>query len=185
MASRVGRTGLPGREADERLLVEAAQKDPARFGELYERHFERMYAFIVRRIRNRDAAEDVTSEVFHRALAGLPKFEWRGVPFVAWLYRIASNAVADYFQKTAREGALPAESAPEPVVIEEVEHRARLVRLVDRLPENQRRVIQLRFAQERSIREVARALGRTEGAVKQLQLRALQNLRAQMSETHG
>ncbi len=87
---------------DERLLIEAAQSDPRRFAELYERHFERVYAFVARRARGRAEAEDLTAEVFHHALAHLGRFEWRGVPFVAWLLRIARNAVADRWQRVAR-----------------------------------------------------------------------------------
>ena len=79
----------------EKLLIEAAQQDPRRFAELYEANFERVYAFIVRRVPNRTQAEDLTSEVFHHALANLSRFEWRGVPFAVWLYRIAANAIAD------------------------------------------------------------------------------------------
>ena len=71
------------KEADERLLVEAAQKDPARFGELYELNFERVYAYVLRRVRSRTETEDVTADVFHHALANLKRFEWRGVPFAA------------------------------------------------------------------------------------------------------
>jgi len=82
-------------EANERRLIEAAQQDPIRFGALYEIHFERVYAYVARRLGNREAAEDVTSEVFHQALANLARYEWRGAPFGAWLMRIASNAIAD------------------------------------------------------------------------------------------
>src|SRR5437867_10432874 len=81
------------RTDDERQLIEAAQKDPRRFGELYERNFERVYAFIVRRVLDRHDAEDVTAEVFQHALANLHKFEWRGVPFAVWLFRIAADAL--------------------------------------------------------------------------------------------
>src|ERR1700731_2499139 len=73
---------------DERLLVEAAQADPSKFDVLYELHFDRIYFFIVSRVRDRATAEDLTSEVFHKALANLPSYEWRGVPFSAWLFRI-------------------------------------------------------------------------------------------------
>src|SRR5262247_4162905 len=93
---------------DERPLIEAAQKDPRRFGELYERNFERVYAFVARRVRDRHEAEDVTAEVFQHALANLPKFEWRGVPFAVWLYRIAANATADQWKKQSREAIDPA-----------------------------------------------------------------------------
>lgn len=174
-------------QAEERLLVEAAQKDPARFAELYELNFERVYAFIARRVGDRDAAEDLTSEVFHKALANLRRFEWRGAPFAAWLLRIAANAIADRGQRAGRELAVddPPEVGADARALadlEEVEHRARLFRLVERLPEDQRRVIAMRFAEERSIREIAEALGRTEGAVKQLQFRGLQSLRTQLNK---
>ena len=69
------------KEADERLLIEAAQQDPARFAELYEINFERVYAYVVRRVGNRTETEDLTSEVFHQALANLRRFEWRGIPY--------------------------------------------------------------------------------------------------------
>ncbi|MGH9704724.1 MAG: RNA polymerase sigma factor [Candidatus Acidiferrales bacterium] len=178
-----GRAGkMPGGEADERLLVEAAQKDPSQFVALYEIHFERVYAFIVRRVRDRDESEDLTSEVFHRALANLPRFEWRGVPFGAWLIRIAANAVADRWKRNEKVRNIPAAGNPAEINVEEDAHRARLFRLVDALPTDQGRVIAMRFAEEKSIREIARELGRSEGAVKQLQFRGLQGLRAQLNQ---
>src|SRR5436305_7608828 len=137
---------------DERLLIEAAQSDPARFGELYEGNFARIYAFIARRVRNRQEAEDLTSEVFRRALANLKRFEWRGAPFAAWLYRMAANAVADHYQEKAREGELPAEEVADDAMAD-AERRAALAQCVDRLPKDQRRVIVMRFVEQRSIRE--------------------------------
>src|SRR2546421_5927343 len=91
----------------ERLLIEAAQKDPKRFAELYETNFERVYAFIIRRVQDRHEAEDLTSEVFQHALANLSKFEWRGVPFAVWLYRIASNAMADRWRRGSKQRPTP------------------------------------------------------------------------------
>ncbi len=178
----------PLAEADERRLIEAAQKDPRRFAELYEANFERVYAYVARRVRDRAAAEDVTADVFHQALANLPRFEWRGVPFAAWLYRIAANAIADRGKRAARESSGPApEPAAEPPepAIEDSERRAALFRSVRDLPEDQRKVLVGRFAEQRSIREIAGELGRSEGAIKQLQFRALETLRARMSEYHG
>ena len=104
MGVRVPASTWRGAQADERLLVEAAQKDPARFGDLYELHFELVYAFVSRRVGiRRDVAEDLTAEVFHKALANLHRFEWRGVPFGAWLLKIAANAIADQAKRSERE----------------------------------------------------------------------------------
>src|SRR5258708_7671392 len=103
MAARKPATKANRVDAGERLLVEAAQKDPAKFGALYDTHFERIYAFVARRMRDRDKAEDLTSEVFHKALANLKSYTWTGAPFAAWLYRIAANAVADFSKRSARE----------------------------------------------------------------------------------
>jgi len=171
------------KEADERLLIEAAQHDPARFADLYELNFERVYAYIVKRVRDRADTEDLTAEVFQQALANLKRFEWRGIPFAAWLYRIAANLISDRWQRSGREVTDDSEieaaqaSAAE---IEEVERRATLFRLVETLPAEQKRVVILRFVQEKSIKEVAREIRKTEGAVKQLQFRALSSLRARM-----
>ncbi len=169
-------------DAGERRLVEAAQKDPGRFAELYENNFERVYAYIARRVGNREEAQDLTAEVFHRALANLARFEWRGLPFAAWLLRIASNAIADSWKSKAREHGNAALDEPvsHDIGAEDVERRAKLFRLVTTLPGDQRRVIEMRFAQEKSIREIAKELGRTGGAIKQLQFRGLENLRGQL-----
>jgi RNA polymerase sigma-70 factor (ECF subfamily) len=165
---------------DDRSLIEAAQADPARFAELYDRYVERVYAFVSRRARDRAAAEDITSEVFQQALGHLGQFEWRGVPFVAWLFRIASNAIADRWRQDARDSHDAPADIPDTRELEELERCVILFQLVDRLPDVQRQVIQMRFVEEKSIREIAAALGRSEGAVKQLQLRALENLRKGM-----
>jgi RNA polymerase sigma-70 factor (ECF subfamily) len=172
------------KEADERLLIEAAQKDPACFADLYEINFERVYAYVVKRVRDRAETEDLTAEVFHQALANLKRFEWRGIPFAAWLFRIAANLISDRWQRSGREvaddsGIIDSVQAS-PAEIEEVERRATLFRLVDTLPAEQRRVVVLRFVEQKSIKEVAREVRKTEGAVKQLQFRALTSLRARL-----
>ena len=172
-------------ETSERNLVEAAKKDPANFAALYDAHFERIYAFVVQRVRDRIAAEDITSEVFTRALAGIDRYEWRGIPFSSWLYRIASNEIADHASRGGARHDGNDLADPSEDEIASAERRATLARLVDTLPADQGRVIVARFAEERSIREIATDLGRSEGAIKQLQWRALQNLRARMERDHG
>lgn len=177
-------------EAEERRLVEAAQREPACFAELYETYFELLYAYVARRVRNRAETEDLTAEVFRKALANLPRYKWTGAPFAAWLFRIASNLIADRAKRAAREGSAepsltvgleprgqPGSTQTQQTDLEECERRADLFRLVDELANDQRRVLIMRFAGEKSIAEIARELGRSEGAVKQLQFRALENLR--------
>ena len=171
------------RETDEGLLVEAAQRDPRCFGELYELHFHRVYAYAVKRLHNREEAEDVTSVVFHQALARIKSYKWRGVPFSAWLIRIAANAIADRWKHAKHESGDVPDDLKDDLAdahAEDAEQRAVLFQLVEGLPAEQRRVVELRFVEQKSIREIAREIRKTEGAVKQLQFRALQKLRAQM-----
>ncbi len=182
----------PPQTAGDRLLVEAAQADPSKFDALYELHFELVYFFILSRIHDRATAEDLTSEVFHKALANLSSYQWRDTPFTSWLYRIASNAVADQYKRSNRErrgdddtSAPSARASISSREMDFVERHTFLSRLVEKLPEIQRRVVSERFIEERSIKEIAQRLGKTEGAVKQLQFRALQSLREQMGERHG
>lgn len=172
-------------EDGERMLIEAAQRDPSRFADLYESNFERVYAYIASRVRDRDAAQDLTAEVFQTALANIGGFEWRGVPFVAWLMRIASNAIADRWQRSSKEPPLPDDPLEEPGAEDEIERRAMLAELVNALPMDQRHVVIRRFVDQRSIREIASELGRSEGAVKQLQFRALQTLRGNLVESNS
>lgn len=179
--------------AEERRLVESAQSDPARFADVYEKYFDLVYAYVARRTRDRAKAEDLTSEVFHKALANLPRFKWTGAPFAAWLLRISSNLIADRGKQAARQASTSIDEAESPHVskpiketqqadLEDGERRAQLFRLVEGLADDQRRVVRMRFAEEKSIKEIAVALERSEGAVKQLQFRALQTLRAKMSD---
>jgi len=185
-------------EADERLLVKAAQRDASRFAALYESNFEVVYAYVARRVHDRAATEDLTSEVFHKALANLSRFKWTGAPFAAWLLRIASNVIADRAKRVGREGNVPLnESGPSLTVgphrgsrspqtqqtdLEDAERRARVFKLIDELVGDQHRVVVMRFAEEKSIREIAGELDRSEGAVKQLQFRALESLRKRLQD---
>jgi len=181
--------------ADERRLVEAAQSDPARFAELYERYFEVVYAYISRRVNDRGEVEDLTADVFRKALGSLSRFKWTGAPFAAWLFRIASNLIADRAKRKTREGNATIDEAEstrslrnpksskqiQQLDLEECERRARVFKLVEGLAEDQRRVVVMRFAEEKSIRAIAEEMGRSEGAIKQLQFRALEHLRAKLA----
>src|SRR5207245_342798 len=127
----------------EQPLVQSSQRDPRRFAELYDRYFERIYAFALTRTGNRAAAECVTADTFRQAFENLSRFQWRGVPFSAWLFRIAANAAADYYQRSSREQVVPdiqveSDASWETRLIE-VETRTHLFDLVRRLPKDQRR----------------------------------------------
>jgi RNA polymerase sigma-70 factor, ECF subfamily len=169
-------------ESDERLLIEAAQRDRRCFAELYEANFDRVYAFVASRVFDRSEAEDLTAEVFHQALANLEHFEWRGTPLVAWLLRIASNAMADRWQRRSRHPEVSDEALDDAGGDDGTERRVMLAELIEDLPPDQQLVLVRRFIEQRSIREIARELKRSEGAVKQLQFRALQSLRNRMGE---
>ena len=168
----------------ERLLIDAAQKDPSRFAELYEANFERVYAFIVRRVRDRHEAEDLTAEVFHHALANLRRFEWRGVPFAVWLFRIAANAIADRGRRARLTAGAETADDLDQSSWREIERRATLFQLVNSLPEDQRSVLVKRFVEQKSVRDIAQEFGRSEGAIKQLQFRALESLKARVGGSH-
>lgn len=170
----------------ERRLIQSSQQQPHRFAELCDRYFDRVYAFALTRAGDRTAAEDITADTFRQAFENLSRFKWRGVPFSAWLFRIAANAASDYFKRASREAPLPEASGspdePWESRLIEMETRARLFELLQRLPKDQRQVLVMRFGEEKSIREVAEAIGKSEGAVKALQHRGIETLRARIGD---
>jgi RNA polymerase sigma-70 factor (ECF subfamily) len=169
---------------EERHLIQAAQQDPVHFAALYERNFDRVYAFLARRVATREEAEDLTAEVFHQAIAGLNRFEWQGTPFIAWLLGIAAKLLAKRWQRATRQPEVSADDLDLAGDPGPLDRQALLAELIALLPEDQRRVILSRFVEQRSLREIAQDLGRSEGAIKQLQFRALEKLRQHAKEKH-
>lgn len=172
----------------EQKMVEAAQRDPEAFGAIYDRYFERIYSYAYNHTGNHAEAEDVTAQTFKQAFENLHRFEWRGLPMGAWLYRIASNVITGMHRRTrptaAFEEALEVPNSgptPEDTFLQG-EQNAELLRMVLTLPEAQRQAIILRFSQGLSYVEIAESIGRTEGAVKQLIHRALVTLRENMAK---
>ena len=178
---RQSQTGHP----EERLLIEAAQRNPARFVDLYEMYFDRVYAYVSYRVESRAMTEDLVADVFQQALANLRRFEWRGAPFSAWLFRIAANEIADHAERLGRERALDPPPELEEADQEEAQDRAKVFAFLRDLPEDQRKVLELRFVEEKSVREAAELMERSEGAIKQLQFRGLENLRARIGGKHA
>jgi len=127
----------------------------------------------------------VTAEVFQHALANIATFQWRGVPFANWLFRIAANTMADRWKKTAKHNTGPiSDDDLDQSSWPDIERRTMLFQLVDNLPADQRSVVLKRFVEEKSIREIAQEFGRSEGAIKQLQFRALESLRGRVGGRH-
>ncbi len=173
---------------EEQKLVEAAKRDPEAFAALYDRYFDRIYNYAYHQTGSQAEAEDVTAQTFKQAFENLYRFEWRGLPFGAWLYRIASNVVTGIYRRN--RPTAPFEEAiempgsgltPEETFLQG-ERNTELLEMVRNLPEVQRQVIILRFSQNLSYAEIATAIDRTEGAVKQLIHRALVNLRQNIAQ---
>lgn len=171
-------------DTNERDLIERARIDPEAFGALYDRYVQEVFRFVCARLHNGAAAEDVTAEVFLSALRAMPRYRDQGRPFSCWLLRIATNAVATYYRRqhlTAEvpEGLADATALVDTVVIRKLE-LAGLWRLVGALPPAQRQAMRLRFQEDRSARETARIMGKSEAAVKLLIYRAVGRLRLQL-----
>jgi RNA polymerase sigma-70 factor, ECF subfamily len=168
---------------EEHDLVRRAQEyDPVAFGEIYERYYLGVYKYIYYRVGDQALAEDLTMEVFVKAMEAIDSFSFRGVPFSAWLYRIASNLVIDHFRRQPSQPALSLEEKlvaasehPTWALETEFAHQA-LQRALAELTDDQQQVIVLKFVDGLSNLEVAQILGKTEGAVKSLQHRALASL---------
>jgi RNA polymerase sigma-70 factor (ECF subfamily) len=174
---------------DEQWLVERAKRDPEAFGELYDIHFDRIYAYIYRKTGDRQSAEDLTSETFMKALAAIKSYRYTGQPFVAWLYRIASNAVTDYYRArrvttSLDEGLqLPDRgTSPEEAALRLDDQQA-VARAIQTLSPDQQDVILLRFSEDMKLKDIGQVVGKTEGAVKALMFRALNSLKGKLTES--
>lgn len=174
-----------------RLVQRARKGDANAFGRLYDEHVDRVYAFVRSRMGSTHDAEDVTATVFLKAWESIPTYDDRGLPFSAWLFRIARNAAVDVHRRSARL-PIPVEElasedtvdGPDDSVIARVDTE-RLRRAVESLTEEQASVIALRFWWDMSLKETANALGKNENAVKALQHRATRTLARLLQEDGG
>jgi RNA polymerase sigma-70 factor (ECF subfamily) len=186
-------TSTSGRKEAEtavvRGLVDRAQKgDRAALEELYLIHFDRIYSYLHVSVGNRHDAEDLTTQTFLKMLESIGRFRWRSAPFSAWLFRIAHNLAMDHFRATRRWQ--PQEEVPEPEpdestsaeagALESIGRRS-MLELIDELSPEQQQVLTLKFVFNFGNAEVATILGKTEGAVKSLQHRALASLQKQLA----
>src|SRR5437588_1562843 len=183
----------PPREqhARTRVLVERAQRgDRNALEELYLIHFDRIYSYLHMSVGNRHDAEDLTTQTFLKMLESIKKFRWQSAPFSAWLFRIAHNLAMDHFRATRRWQ--PEEDVPEPQGEEEPSAEAQamqaigrqsMLELIEDLSEEQQQVLTLKFVFNFPNTDVATILGKSEGAVKSLQHRALVSLQKQIAKS--
>jgi len=176
---------------DEESLVRRAQhRDQEAFAQLYEEHFDKIYRYVTFKIGNETEAEDMTQQVFLNALKSISSFKWKGIPFSAWLFRIAHNQVVDYLRSKKRttvpldESLVSNDNNPQ-LLTEQKLDIEQLILATEKLTEAQRDVISLRFAGELSIAQVAKAMGKSQGAVKALQHSAIVALRKTLRVTEN
>jgi len=179
----------------ERALVRKSQEDIKAFGELYDENYARIFNYVLRRTASIEIAQDITSEVFFKALKGLNKFRWRGIPFSAWLYRIAANEIVGYSRdhRDLQYGSDPAsntsdatspsaesETLEAEAELQKYEEFLRLQKNISRLSVKYQEVITLRFFEKKQLNEIGEILGKPEGTVKSLLHRGLEQLRRLM-----
>jgi RNA polymerase sigma-70 factor (ECF subfamily) len=177
-------------KSEELQLIREAATDAEAFGQLYERHVRKIFNYIYYRTGNHHEAEDLTARVFQRALKHVANFKDQGVPFSAWLYRIAHNLVANWHRDRSRRPVVPLEdhllvrgsgTHPEAEAIAE-EERALLLLAVQRLPPERQQLLILKFVERLPNAEIGEIMGRTEGAIKSLYHRTLNALRDELKK---
>lgn len=178
--------------ADDAQLVEWAKDDTAAFGELYTRYIKKIYNYIYYRTGNHHDAEDLTSRVFFRAMAHIQEYTDRGVPFSAWLYRIAHNLVANWHRDRGRQRVVPLDDhitngmsfdAPE-ATTENLQEEESLLQSIRELPPERQQLLILKFVERLSNAEIGAIMNRTEGAIKSLYHRTLLSLRDNLEDEH-
>ena len=178
---------------DDVVLARAVQGDQEAFGALYERYVGRIYTYVYYRTGNHHDAEDITARVFYRAIRSIDKYQDRGLPISAWLYRIAHNLVANWHRDRSRRPEIllderlaffPGIEHPEVTLVRN-EERDRLLKLIRKLPPDRQQLLILKFVDHLSNAEIGQIMGRTEGAVKSLYHRTLLTLRDELTEFTG
>jgi RNA polymerase sigma-70 factor (ECF subfamily) len=181
--------------SEEEELVKRAQKDPDAFAKLYDQYYPRIFGYVLRRSANLEAAQDITSETFLKALGKLWQFQWRNVSFSSWLYKIATNEINQYFRKAEYKKSVSLEELqergfellsphdPENELIEAQEKLKQhqdfleIQKKITKLPAKYQEVIALRFFEKEQIGKIAEILGKKEGTIKSLLHRAVEKLR--------
>jgi len=172
----------------EASLVAQAKHDPIAFGRLYELHVHKIYNYIYYRTGNHQDAEDLTAKVFFKALQHIGRYQDRGAPFSAWLYRIAHNLVANWYRGRRRSEAVALDDVAGQIVVGDDPHRTTerfeaqeyLLQAIRKLPADRQQLLILKFVARNTNCEIGQIMGRSEGAIKSLYHRTLLSLRKEL-----
>jgi RNA polymerase sigma-70 factor (ECF subfamily) len=179
-------------EQEEKELIRRAKNDIQAFGRLYDKYYSQIFGYVLRRTANICIAQDLTSEIFLKALKNIKQFQWRGIPFSAWLYRIASHEIATAFRKNKRRQLLTQEimnqadtygisvEAEIALAEEELQKHEDFLAIhnsISKLPVKYQEVIVLRFFEKKQLEEIGDILGKREGTVKSLLHRGMEKLK--------
>jgi RNA polymerase sigma-70 factor (ECF subfamily) len=169
---------------EEKSIIEKSQRDPAHFRPLYEKYFKRIFLFVHRRVGDKAITADLTSQIFLKALTNIKNYEARGLPFSAWLFRIAINECSNFFRKTKRDRLVSLDTAAVHDLYEELtseygleDLRRQLPHILSRLSPDELQAIELRYFEQRPFREVAELLGITETYAKVRVYRTLDKMK--------
>lgn len=175
----------------ELALIESAKSEPAKFGVLYERYYRQVFVFVFRRTGNEEVTGDIVSNTFLKAMLSLQKYVYKGVPFSAWLFRIAINEVNMFFRKTDRERAVSLDRADLGTMIAETgetdsqENQVLLMKVMSTLAPEEMQLLELRFFEKRAFAEVGEILGITENNAKVRTYRILDRLKQVLTKAVG
>lgn len=175
---------------NESQIIEEARKDPGRFGILYEKYYRQIFVFVFRRVGDEDLAGDIVSDAFLKAMVALPKYEAKGLPFSAWLFRIALNEVNMYYRKSSRQRVVSIDQTNIGEMIAEVggekeseENRQLVMKLMGTLAPEDMHFLELRFFEKRAFAEIGEILGITENNAKVRTYRILDKLKKVLDKT--
>lgn len=180
-------------EFDDHALAQQAKTDRDAFGALYQRHVAAIYRYVYYRVGNAEDAEDITAKAFARALKHVHNYNNRGLPFTAWLYRIAHNVVANFHRDNSRHPSVPIEeielhsghSDDADYKIDADQDRMRLLRAIRQLPDERQHLVVLKFVEQKQNSEIGQIMNRSEGAIKSLYHRTLLQLRELLDQAEA
>jgi RNA polymerase sigma-70 factor, ECF subfamily len=173
---------------DEQLIIEAAKENPERFGPIYDKYYKQIFGYVYQRMESKDAAFDLTSQVFLKALTNLRKYEFKGVPFASWLYRIAHSEVMQSFRDQKSQRVINADVGDLRHICEEVEEAYReeyqsiVMKIVRDLPAEELQLIEMRFFEKRPFKEIAEILNLTETNAKVKMYRILERVKKTLTK---